>query len=229
MPTLRARLEESAARLQRLLETALCSVLRRTEVVNSDSIAITGSQSQSAPAGLMQLVPRVPKTSPEFLSRARPLTLVTRRLPRRSTPIAVASLPRIQYNQALEELDLKEAAELVALCRGPASGAAAFTCHTGLGYFQSPDAGSEANDVRVQRALQNSWAVVFAHAREDQLPSSRGMEESPGTPGDESQQSWEWEPVAPSGQSVSQQRCHGHWSDGTAKQPRILHKVRVLP
>ena len=43
--------------------------------------------------------------------------------------------------------------------------------------------GSEANDVRVQRALQNSWAVVFAHAREDQLPSSRGMEESPGTPG----------------------------------------------
>ncbi len=35
------------------------------------------------------------------------------------------------------------------------------------------DAGPEDGHERVQRALQNSWAVVFAHAREDQLPSAK--------------------------------------------------------
>ena len=34
-------------------------------------------------------------------------------------------------------------------------------------------AGSHASRQRIERALKHSWIVVFAHAREDQLPSAK--------------------------------------------------------
>ncbi|KAK9825966.1 hypothetical protein WJX74_001879 [Apatococcus lobatus] len=74
-----------------------------------------------------------------------------------------------------------------------ASDEAALRCHTGLGYFHQACSGAEENEERIKRALQHSWAIVYAHAREDQLhASSQQSTTSADSPEKDGQDSWEW-------------------------------------
>ncbi|KAK9854492.1 hypothetical protein WJX84_008997 [Apatococcus fuscideae] len=109
------------------------------------------------------------------------------------TRTRIKALPRLSYNHKLEELDLQEAADLVTACRSRASDEAALRCHTGLGYFHQACSGAEENEERIKRALQHSWAIVYAHAREDQLhASSQQSTTSADSPEKDGQDSWEW-------------------------------------